>query len=301
MIGIYKITNPKGKIYIGQAIDIKRRENEYRGLHCKGQIKLYRSLVKYGFSEHIFKVIEECRVEELNIRERHWQDFYNVLEEGLNLKLTHTNTKTGKQSKETIDKISQKIKKGIVQYDSSGEFIREWSSIKHAGESLNLDRSQISACCKGLGKSVGGFIFLYKKDYTGKILKRDGINGEKPILQYSKKGELIQEWKSINMAADTLKISRSNISSCLIGNTKSANNFIWKYRENDIDSYIPTCSIRGEKPVAQYDLGNIFIKKWQSAIEASAMLGISRSSISACLVGKQKTAGKFIWKYLKEN
>ncbi len=32
MIGIYKITNPEGKIYIGQSIDIDRRFKEYKRL-----------------------------------------------------------------------------------------------------------------------------------------------------------------------------------------------------------------------------------------------------------------------------
>lgn len=51
-IGIYKITSPSGKLYIGQSINIKRRFNYYKGLHCKKQIKLYNSLLKHGFENH---------------------------------------------------------------------------------------------------------------------------------------------------------------------------------------------------------------------------------------------------------
>jgi hypothetical protein len=49
MIGIYKITNPQGKIYIGQAVDIKRRKQVYEGIYSslKGQPKIYNSLKKY--------------------------------------------------------------------------------------------------------------------------------------------------------------------------------------------------------------------------------------------------------------
>ena len=46
MIGIYKITNPTNKIYIGQSIDIKKRFNQYKNLQCKGQKALYSSLLK---------------------------------------------------------------------------------------------------------------------------------------------------------------------------------------------------------------------------------------------------------------
>lgn len=48
MVGIYKITNPNGRIYIGQSTDIKFRWGIYRKLKCKDQPSLYNSLKKYG-------------------------------------------------------------------------------------------------------------------------------------------------------------------------------------------------------------------------------------------------------------
>jgi len=107
MVGIYKITNPKGRVYIGQSVNLKKRRREYSHLQsCKNQKKLYVSLVKYGFSAHIFEVVEECDVDQLNERERHWQDFYNVLGEGgLNLRLTQTNDRSGYCSQETANRI----------------------------------------------------------------------------------------------------------------------------------------------------------------------------------------------------
>jgi group I intron endonuclease len=107
MTGIYKITSPSGKIYIGQAVNIEKRKKNYSKLRCKKQPRLYNSLLKYGFSEHIFEVIEECRVEDLNTRERHWQDFYDVLsEKGLNCKLTPTDEQKQEVSMETRKKQS---------------------------------------------------------------------------------------------------------------------------------------------------------------------------------------------------
>lgn len=107
MIGIYKITNPTGRVYIGQSVNLKKRRREYSRLQsCKTQTRLYRSLLKYGFSEHIFEVIEECNVEDLNTRERHWQDFYDVVgPSGLNLRLTQTDDKSGHCSQETANRI----------------------------------------------------------------------------------------------------------------------------------------------------------------------------------------------------
>lgn len=103
MIGIYKITSPSGKVYIGQSININKRINSYKKLKCKKQPKLYNSLLKYGWEQHIFEVIEECLIEELNIRERYWQDFYDVLDKkkGLNCVLTKANDRSGRVSEET--------------------------------------------------------------------------------------------------------------------------------------------------------------------------------------------------------
>lgn len=105
IVGIYKITSPSGKNYIGQSRDINRRFSKYRGLNCKTQHLLYRSFIKYGFENHIFEIIEECDIHFLNIKERYWQDFYDVLNSGLNLILTETNEKVRVVSNETREKL----------------------------------------------------------------------------------------------------------------------------------------------------------------------------------------------------
>lgn len=115
MTGIYKITSPSEKVYIGQSTDIQTRFGQYRRLECKSQTKLFRSFNKYGHINHIFEIIEECLFEELNIRERYWQDFYNVVsKKGLNCMLTETENLPGKMSDETKEKIS-KANKGKVR------------------------------------------------------------------------------------------------------------------------------------------------------------------------------------------
>ena len=49
-----------------------------------------------------------------------------------------------------------------------------------------------------------------------------------------------------------------------------------------------------QKSVLQYDLEGNFIKEWSSIKEASKTL---KCDVNAQLLGKQKTAGGFIWKY----
>lgn len=87
MVGIYKITSPSGKIYVGQSIDIDRRVSYYRRLKCAGQSKLYASLKKYGWDSHKFEIICECRKEELNDLEVSYIGFYNSFNSAIGLNL----------------------------------------------------------------------------------------------------------------------------------------------------------------------------------------------------------------------
>ena len=86
MTGIYKITSPTRKIYIGSSINIYNRIKYYKSLNCKGQTKLYNSIKKYGWENHLFEIVCECSKELLYIKERHYGEIYNVLGMyGLNL------------------------------------------------------------------------------------------------------------------------------------------------------------------------------------------------------------------------
>ena len=54
------------------------------------------------------------------------------------------------------------IKKPIIQFDSDGNFIREWESIIESANELGLQSTHISRVCKGKRNRTGGFIFKYK-------------------------------------------------------------------------------------------------------------------------------------------
>ena len=85
-IGIYKVTSPSGKTYIGQSVDIERRFKHYANLNnIKGQIKVYHSMKKYGYENHTFEMIEECTLDELDSREIYWISYYQSNIIGLNI------------------------------------------------------------------------------------------------------------------------------------------------------------------------------------------------------------------------
>lgn len=109
MIGIYKITNPKGKVYIGSSSDIKRRFRQYKSKQAKKHPKLYNSFIKYGIENHIFEILEECKVSFLLEREFYYAQLYNVLgKTGLNCSIPKKGISFSYKSEEVKDKIRKK-------------------------------------------------------------------------------------------------------------------------------------------------------------------------------------------------
>lgn len=107
-IGIYKITSPSGKIYIGQSIDIENRFKTYLRYSCKSQPKLLASLKKYGSQNHVYEIIELCNIGDLSIKEKYYVDLYDSFNNGLNIRDGGGNS--AKLSKEQKDKISKSLK-----------------------------------------------------------------------------------------------------------------------------------------------------------------------------------------------
>ena len=91
MVGVYKITNPSGKVYIGQSLRIESRLNCYRSMNCKSQRHLYSSIFKHGWDKHSFEVIhqlpEDVTQETLNTYETfYWQQYKECKVKMLNIR-----------------------------------------------------------------------------------------------------------------------------------------------------------------------------------------------------------------------
>ena len=109
MTGIYKITSPTGKIYIGQTRNYASRMSGYKGLQCYKQTKLYNSINKHGWFSHVAELVSELPTdidqEVLNAYEGLYYSFYKDLGfEMLNIKETGSR---GKHSPETRARMSR--------------------------------------------------------------------------------------------------------------------------------------------------------------------------------------------------
>lgn len=115
-IGIYKITSPSNKVYIGQSRNIKRRWKEYMSVNSRKYPKLNSSFIKHGKKSHKFEIIETFKEDVLqdilDKKEQFYMDFYKSKNhELLNLKEAGC---YGKHSEETKKIIKEKRKKQVM-------------------------------------------------------------------------------------------------------------------------------------------------------------------------------------------
>jgi group I intron endonuclease len=156
--GIYKITNLiNNKTYIGESTDIIKRWYMYKKLHCKNQIKLYRSFTKYGVQNHKFEVIMYCDYKDLKYFESCFQEIYNCIEKGLNLKYTGRDEIKGKCSNETKNKIRQSLIKAFKNPKIRKKISESKKGKKYSEEA----KKNMSEAQKKLHKS--GYIHPMKK------------------------------------------------------------------------------------------------------------------------------------------
>lgn len=235
IIGIYKIISPSNKIYIGQSINCNSRINNYKKLYnCKGQVLLYRSFLKYGVENHIFEIIEECSLEQLNEREIYWIEKLNLINDGLNIRMGGRGggKNTEKQKIYLREKHSHRSKP-IIQYDLNGNFIKEWVSINDVNRNLGIDMSALIQCLKNKKQtSTNGYMWVYKEKYISKNIDPISNNKLKPIEQIDiKTGVVVNSFYSIKEAILYLQLNSigSGISSVLKGRQKQAYGYMWRY------------------------------------------------------------------------
>ncbi len=158
-VGIYRITSPSGKVYIGQSWDIKKRISYYNTVSCKSQKVLYNSLCKYGFSAHIFEVIHQlppdCTQEILDMYEIFYIETYK------NANIVLLNVKSGG--------------KGGKHSEETKQLLRKINIGKKYPPRTNEIRNKISRSNKGKFKSathVNNMRIAITKAYKDGILKK---------------------------------------------------------------------------------------------------------------------------------
>lgn len=146
VIGIYKITSPSGRVYIGQSWDIKRRWRYHKN-DRRGNGLLQRSIRKYGFDAHTFHILATfpplVTQDVLNQSEQFFIRDYkergvsllNLTEGGYNAKLT--------------DAHKDKIRKALTGYVRTEEHRRRLSESKKGIPRTEEWKQRVSRTLKG--------------------------------------------------------------------------------------------------------------------------------------------------------
>ncbi len=257
MIGIYKITSPTDKVYIGQSVDIDKRIKKYKWISSTSkQPQVFRSIQKYGWEKHKVEVIEECEIGELDKREAFWKQrildeigWENVLFCKIHdcvqnkplpqsIKNKISESKTGsKLSPITIQRmVDSRIRgkhcKPAYQYDLDGNFIKKWKYREDAEVHFSGgNKSNITSCINGKQKTAYGFVWSREKIDKYK----PSLPHQKTIYQYNNNMKLIKTWNNLSEAEryynpksfEKNKYGSNNIRACINGKQKIAYKYIW--------------------------------------------------------------------------
>lgn len=243
MIGIYKITNPKGKIYIGQSINIEKRWQKYKYslINSYSQPKLHRSFKKYGVENHTFNILEECETNILNEKETYWKKHYlkQVNEDFTKVLFCELYDRGGGPKSE---KTKQKISEGNKGKPKHTEENKIKFKLLMKGKKPNLGKKFSKEIKEKMSKSHKGKI-ISDKHKQNISLSRLGhkkteewkenlskSHTKRPVLQYDLSGNFIKEYSSGKNASQELNLSYTAINNALRGISKTSFGYIWKYK-----------------------------------------------------------------------
>jgi group I intron endonuclease len=282
MIGIYKIINPKGRIYIGQSKNIDRRITQYRNFignsSSVGPI-LLNSFKKYGWNEHVLEIIEECSLEQLDERETYWKIHYlNLVNNDWNKVLFCELYDSGGGPKSDITKHKQ--------------------SLSHQNNLIRpeiLEKRKIN--CKIAANNPGVQLRSIQNTDWESRNRNFRKSASRVIIQYDLDGNLIKEWEcgmDVQKELGYKGFWATEITkTCKHTPDKPYKGYIWKYKFPD------EIKIK-QRPVNQYNIDGSFIKEWENPSKAARYLELSGANLYKCLKGEYKTFGGYKWKYKDE-
>lgn len=235
------INKVNGKKYIGQTK--QSLEQRFRsGEGYKNSPKFYGAIKKYGWNnfEHIL-LFDELTLAEANKKEEELIKKYDTTNDdnGYNIAYGGNNHDI---SEETVQKILIAKQKRVDRYDKNGVYIDSFDNAKIAGRQLNISPSGIYACCNGIRKSAGNYIWKYH--HCDSIVEKYEDTSLKKVTQIDRHTlEVLNQFNSIVEASVNTGVDKNSIGLCCKKELKTAGNYIWRYANDDSEinlNYINT-------------------------------------------------------------
>lgn len=234
-LGIYKLTSPSGKSYIGQSVNLDKRINQYKSLNCKKQPAIYNAILKYGIDNFKIDILWSTEDDTniyfiLNQLEKDFISLYDCVTNGYNIK-TGGDNKGTKHTDETKEKLRIAANKQFETQEA-----RDKVGFKKIGVPLTEEhKKKCSDALKGRIFSDEHKLNLSKAG-IGRKMSQESIEKsrkakEKAIIQYDILGNFMAEFESASKAAIILGVSRSKITDRLAGKIKNIKDYNFKYKE----------------------------------------------------------------------
>lgn len=320
--GIYKITSPTGRIYIGQSTQIEFRWIQYKYYERQNEsILINNSIKKHGYENHIFEIIEICEKQNLDEKEIYWIDFYKSnykkypelkgmnLTEGGNKPPSNLGRLKTQKEKELIsiknkNNFAKKRVKDIKQYDLQGNLIKNWENVYDFNKKSEFKYREVLRCCKGEKFTYLKYVWRFKEDDFEKFptckpkpIKKQKIVKEKLPKKTNKPrlGFKISEETKKKMSISHQKRWTNELKLYYSNKFKGRKNY-WKSKKQTLEEVEKRIS-KKRKPILQYDLEGNFIREWRSAKDVEVEMGWNCDYISLCARGKILKFKNYIWKY----
>ena len=247
MYQIYKITNQKnGMVYIGSSIEVERRWRQHKeaSINEKDHHYNYPLMIafrEFGIANFTFEVIDTLPDHQAMIKAEH---DWIIKENCINPNGYNQTDKTDSPmfdpaiAKKMSDTKREKYGKRVCEIDFTNNILTIWDSLAEAGEATGLDRFKISNVCNGTRLTTGNRIFRFLDEENKIIIPEAKVNqvqsnrvtkSSRRVGAYDKNNNLIQEFDSLQLAAQFCGGNSSTISAVCRGKRNSHKNYIWRY------------------------------------------------------------------------
>ena len=247
MYQIYKITNQKnGMVYIGSSIEVERRWRQHKeaSINEKDHHYNYPLMIafrEFGIANFTFEIVDTLPTWEAMIEAEHnWIIKENCVKPNGYNQTDKTDSPMFDPAiaKKMSDTKRVKYGKKVCEIDSMKNILNIWDSLAEAGEDTGLDRFKISSVCNGTRLTTGNRLFRFLDDENQIIEPEAKVNQvqsnritktSRRVGAYDKDNNLIQEFDSLQLAAQFCGGNSSTISAVCRGKRNSHKNYIWRY------------------------------------------------------------------------